>query len=159
MKFRGYAGLAVLLGAVLLVTGCGDKDDSSPAPAPVTTKAPVTPAGQASDAPSTPADETKGGGSAADFCKTLLSKQDAMGVGKDATTLSDDAKRKVADTVAELADQAPADVKAPLTTMAKAYQDLADGKPQTDLAEQKKTAAASLKYVEWTVTHCPPPGG
>jgi len=40
------------------------------------------------------------------------------------------------------------------------YSDVAAGKTKPgDQAEMKKVAEASLKYVQWTVQHCPPPSG
>jgi hypothetical protein len=167
MKLRGVAGLAVfLLGATTLLTGCDDKTASSPAPAPVTTKAPQTPAADQSDEPSgdptTPADEeTKGSsGDAAEFCKLVYSKVADLGSGKDVTQVSKEELQKTIDAMAELADKAPAEVKGPLTTMHQIYADFAAGKVKpTDTAEMQKLSGAVIKYSTWTTTNCPPPSG
>lgn len=166
MKLRTVAGLAVfLLGATTLLTGCDDKNASSPAPAPVTTKAPQTPAADQSDEPSedptTPADEeTKGStGGAAEFCKLLFAKAEDLKSGQDVSQATPEQLQKITDTIGELADAAPADIKAPLATMHQIYSDVASGKTKTsDTEEMKKVAAATLKYTEWTLSHCAPPG-
>jgi len=83
----------LLLGATTLLTGCDDKTTGSPAPAPVTTKAPQTPAAdEPSDAPTTPADEeTKGStGGGGDFCKLLFAKAGELKSGQDASKMSHD---------------------------------------------------------------------
>jgi hypothetical protein len=166
MKLRGVAGLAVfLLGATTLLTGCDDKTASSPAPAPVTTKAPQTPAADQSDEPSedltTPADEDQDPATSdkSDFCSTLKAKAGDLNSGKDISQVSHDELEKTVDALGELADKAPAEIKTQLTTIHQIYADVASGKTKTsDEAEMKKVAQATLAYVNWTVTHCAPPG-
>ncbi|NEA30363.1 hypothetical protein [Streptomyces sp. SID13031] len=167
MKTR--ATLAVLiLGGLTLLSGCGDKDTSNaPAPAPTTkaTSQPETTTDPESEDTSTPTPEpeseetTKATGSDQEFCATLLDKAQALNPGKDINELTDDQKETMVSTLKDLADSAPAGVKAPLTTMASIYAGVADGKTKiTDEAEMKKVAEATMKYTEWTVTHCAPPG-
>jgi hypothetical protein len=167
MKLRGFAAIAVLmLGATTLLTGCGDKADSSPAPAPATTKAPATPAADQTDPaqdpsedPSTPANDDPATGDKSDFCSTLKSRAADLNSGKDISQVSHDELEKTVDALGELADKAPAEIKTQLTTIHQIYADVADGKTKTtDEAEMKKVAQATLAYVNWTVTHCAPPG-
>jgi hypothetical protein len=138
MKLRGVAGLAVfLLGATILLTGCDDKTAGSPAPTQTTGSA--------------------GGGG--DFCKLLYAKSAELKSGKDASQMSHDELQGITDALGELEAAAPAEIKGALGTMHQIYSDVAAGKTKTsDEAEMKKVAEASLKYVQWTVSHCPPPG-
>jgi hypothetical protein len=164
MKLRGSAAIAVLaLGASTLLTGCGDKADSSPAPAPVTTKAPAAdqsdPAEDPSEDPSTPADDDPATSDKSGFCSTLKARAGDLNSGKDISQVSHEELEKTVDALGELADEAPAEIKTQLTTIHQIYSDVASGKTKTsDEAEMKKVAEATLAYVNWTVTHCAPPG-
>ncbi|MDX6283418.1 MAG: hypothetical protein QOH03_4489 [Kribbellaceae bacterium] len=156
MKIRVTVAVLVL-GGLTLLTGCGDKDTSNkaaPAPAPTTaTSQPEKTTDPGSE------ETTKVTGSDLEFCAKLLSKAKDMNPGKDISQLSDDQKHTMVSAIQDLADSAPAAVKAPLTTMAQGYADVVAGKTEvTDQAAMQKIAEATLKYTQWTVTHCAPPG-
>jgi hypothetical protein len=164
MKIR--VTLAVLvLGGLTLLTGCGDKDTSNaaaPAPTTATSQPEKTTEPEPENTTTTEpgSDETtKASGSEEEFCAKLLSKMKDMNPGKDVSQLSGDEKDKLVSTMRDLADSAPASVKEPLTTMADGWDDVISGKiKNSDTEAMKPIAAATLKYTEWTVTHCAPPG-
>ncbi|MEV6415975.1 hypothetical protein [Kribbella sp. NPDC051718] len=152
MKIR--VTLAVLvLGGLTLLTGCGDKDTSkavAPPPAPTTaTSQPETtgPESEESKPAAAPGD-------AKAFCKKLASKAEDMGVGKQASELSEDQLQKVKETIEDLAGDAPAELKPTLEAMLPLYDKAKGG--TLPVEDQKKAAAASLKYVEWLSTNCDP---
>jgi hypothetical protein len=158
MKIR--ATLAVLvLGGLTLLSGCGDKDTSKAAAPPAPTTATSQPETTTTTTEPESEETTKASGSDKEFCETLLSKAKDMNPGKDITQLTDDQKNTMVSTIQDLADSAPAGVKAPLTTMAQGYADVVAGKTEvTDQEAMQKIAAATMKYTEWTVTNCAPPG-
>ncbi|GAA0930382.1 hypothetical protein GCM10009554_13410 [Kribbella koreensis] len=156
MKIR--VTLAVLvLGGLTLLTGCGDKDTSKAAAPPPATSQPQTTEPQSEDTPTAAeSEESKpaASGDAKEFCKKLASKAEDMGTGKQASELSDDQLQKVKETIEDLAEDAPADLKPSLEAMLPLYDKAKAG--TLPVEDQKKAAAASLKYVEWLSTNCDP---
>lgn len=152
MKIR--TTLAVLiLGGLTLLTGCGDSSDTSaPPPAPTnvvttTSQSEVTPEGE-------PTRPVTSDDSAKEFCKKLAANVEQMGVGKQASELSDDQLETVKKTVQKMTEEAPADLKPILEAMLPLYGKVVDGSLSPE--EGKMAAEASLKYTQWITTHCDP---
>lgn len=155
MKIR--TTLAVLiLGGLTLLTGCGDSSDTS-APPPAPTNVVPTSQSEVTTEPTPEGEPTRpvtSDDSAKEFCKKLAANVEQMGVGKQASELSDDQLETVKKTVQKMTEGAPADLKPILEAMLPLYGKVVDGSLSPE--EGKKAAEASLKYTQWITTHCDP---